>query len=75
MVYTILLFVVLLGVMLEITGGSKAPVISNRYFLLISLCFIGVGGLTNTNGLDIDAYLSIFETPITSDDIWGFGQF
>lgn len=75
MIYNALLFVPLLGVMVETIYTSKVTVLSNRYFLLISLFFIGVGGLTKTNGLDINAYTAIFESPITANDIWEFGQF
>lgn len=76
MIYTILLFVALLGSIIEITCTSnRSVIISNRYFFFISLFFVGVGGLTKTNGLDVDAYLLIFNNKITQNVIWEFGQF
>lgn len=69
--YSILLIAALLGTIIEIFYSAKY---STPFFILISILFILVGGLTK-NGLDYDAYVEIFKYPISFNDVWSFGQF
>lgn len=75
MVYTILLVIVLAGSVFEVFYYPNNRKISVQCYFLSSILFVCIGGLTNVNGLDVEAYRDIFSYPITIEDIIGLKQF
>lgn len=75
MIYAFFLITVLTSGILELAYYPHNKRITKQCYVIASLLFIGIGGLTKVNGLDFDAYLSIFNYSISFTDIGEFVQF
>lgn len=69
MIYGIFILSLAVGAMFELIYYPRNHKISMQSYLICSIMFICIGGLTSVNGLDVAAYNEIFTSPIMLKDI------
>lgn len=74
-VYSFFLIILSIASVVELVVYNKRKDLISFFYVLTAISFVAIGGLTDGNGLDWDAYQSISQENLSINDIWNHSQY